>query len=48
MDFKYIGNENVDWIDIDLDGSHCTLVKQAAGWESYAQCNNSGTFIHVC
>jgi hypothetical protein len=43
MDFKYIGNENVNRMDIDLGGSHCTVVKQAAGWERYAQCNNCGT-----
>jgi len=48
MDFKYSWNENVDWVDIDQDGSHCAFVKQAAGRGSYAQCNNSGTFIHAC
>jgi len=48
VDIKYSGNENVDWIDIDQDGSHCAFVKQAAGRESYAQCNNSGSFIHAC
>ena len=48
MDFKYRGNENVDWIDIEQDENHRAFVKQAARRESYAPCNNSGTFIHAC